>query len=599
MDEDVRLTFSTPYRNVRPDVKYVGDQLCAECHQTEFASYRHHSMGRSMAPISELVGREDYSSATKNPFESFGLLFKAAQSGEGIQHELILRGDGGQELIHQRRLVQYVVGSSARGRAYLIEDGGRLYQSPVNWYSHAQRWDIAPNIHDRQNDYFLPITQQCVFCHAGHVEPIEGTIGRYATPVFKYGAAIGCERCHGPGELHVHRRQQSDATNGIDDTIVNPANLEPALRDAVCQQCHLPGEARVERRGRKTFDYRPGLPLEAFVSVFVVTPEPRDKKLIGHFEQMLESQCYRKSSGALSCISCHDPHVLPEPKERVASYRQRCAACHGNAGCSLPASDRQSKNGDSCIDCHMPKIRPVDIAHTVMTEHRVLRRPDRPDHETGITRRPLWEGVTLASFFGESEQSPDRDLLRDLGIGLLQIRMPPAHRSLAGQTALFLLDSSLSAAPDDVPALMAKGSAQQWLGQKSQALETYERVLRIAPKNEAALCAAATLADALRRPEAALTYWQSALGLDPDSADIHFGLACVYAGQHDWQRGLHECQVALEAAPMHLEARMLLVRCAMQMDDKNLTRKELSILLAQNPPQKEQLRQVLETLKNP
>ena len=29
---DPRLTFATPYRNVRPDVEYVGDPSCANCH---------------------------------------------------------------------------------------------------------------------------------------------------------------------------------------------------------------------------------------------------------------------------------------------------------------------------------------------------------------------------------------------------------------------------------------------------------------------------------------------------------------------------------------------------------------------------------------
>src|SRR5262249_52740858 len=41
-DEEPRLTFETPYRNVRPDVKYVGDQVCAKCHAREYDSYRHH-----------------------------------------------------------------------------------------------------------------------------------------------------------------------------------------------------------------------------------------------------------------------------------------------------------------------------------------------------------------------------------------------------------------------------------------------------------------------------------------------------------------------------------------------------------------------------
>ena len=46
---DPRLTFATPYRNVRPDVKYVGDETCAACHATESTSFRRHPMGRSAA----------------------------------------------------------------------------------------------------------------------------------------------------------------------------------------------------------------------------------------------------------------------------------------------------------------------------------------------------------------------------------------------------------------------------------------------------------------------------------------------------------------------------------------------------------------------
>ena len=48
---DPRLTAATPYRNVRPDVKYVGDEACARCHPAIAASFREHSMGQSLAPV--------------------------------------------------------------------------------------------------------------------------------------------------------------------------------------------------------------------------------------------------------------------------------------------------------------------------------------------------------------------------------------------------------------------------------------------------------------------------------------------------------------------------------------------------------------------
>src|SRR5262249_53330549 len=57
---DPRLTFPTPYRNVRPEVRYVGDSTCAQCHGAIAESYRHHSMGRSLAAASEAAPVELY-----------------------------------------------------------------------------------------------------------------------------------------------------------------------------------------------------------------------------------------------------------------------------------------------------------------------------------------------------------------------------------------------------------------------------------------------------------------------------------------------------------------------------------------------------------
>ena len=64
-----------------------------------------------------------------------------------------------------------------------------------------------------------PIIAGCLFCHANRFDMNEGR-----PPVF-HGLSIGCERCHGPGELHARR---PEVVQGRDWTIVNPADLEPA-----------------------------------------------------------------------------------------------------------------------------------------------------------------------------------------------------------------------------------------------------------------------------------------------------------------------------------------------------------------------------------
>ena len=52
-----------------------------------------------------------------------------------------------------------------------------------------------------------------------------GTLNRYEPPIFQ-GHAIGCERCHGPGELHASRGEESA---GTDLTIVNPGSPRSGL----------------------------------------------------------------------------------------------------------------------------------------------------------------------------------------------------------------------------------------------------------------------------------------------------------------------------------------------------------------------------------
>ena len=153
-----------------------------------------------------------------------------------------------------------------------------------------------------------PIEPSCLFCHANRVEPVDHTLNRYEQPIFQ-GHAIGCERCHGPGELHTQRQELVD---GRDLTIVNPRHLEPALRSAVCEQCHLLGDHRVDR----TRPRHVRLSSRASIGRVLRGLWPRGGKrqnAVGQVEQMKLSRCYRESQGRLRCISCHDPHQVRPP----------------------------------------------------------------------------------------------------------------------------------------------------------------------------------------------------------------------------------------------------------------------------------------------
>ena len=52
---DPRLLYEGPLQNVHPDVRYVGDSACAGCHAAKAESYARHPMGRSLAPVRDVV----------------------------------------------------------------------------------------------------------------------------------------------------------------------------------------------------------------------------------------------------------------------------------------------------------------------------------------------------------------------------------------------------------------------------------------------------------------------------------------------------------------------------------------------------------------
>src|SRR5262249_45438115 len=148
-------------------------------------------------------------------------------------HTETRRDPHGQVLTAVEAEVQYVVGSGRRGQTYLIDRDGYLFQSPITWYPQERRWDLSPGYRKENAHSTRVVTEQCLFCHANRVEQVKTSVNRFEPPLFR-GQSIGCERCHGPGALHVRRPEVVD---GRDLTIVNPRHLEPALRESVCEQC--------------------------------------------------------------------------------------------------------------------------------------------------------------------------------------------------------------------------------------------------------------------------------------------------------------------------------------------------------------------------
>jgi Tfp pilus assembly protein PilF len=141
----------------------------------------------------------------------------------------------------------------------------------------------------------------------------------------------------------------------------------------------LPG---VRRFGRSDDSFRPGEPLADYLVQVDVTEEGRpasDRFEINHHPYRLrQSRCFLASGGALSCLTCHDPHRRLPASERASHYRAACRQCHAADACRRPDKPEEADTSD-CVSCHMVKRRTQDVVHVVMTDHLIRRRPGGPE----------------------------------------------------------------------------------------------------------------------------------------------------------------------------------------------------------------------------
>jgi Tfp pilus assembly protein PilF len=583
---DPRLSYKGEYLNIHPDVGYQGDEVCSSCHVEIARTYREHPMGRSMMPIADLAAKQDYTPKHRNPFDDLGVRMWVERKGDRIFHHAAAIEDS-QQVWHQSQEVHHVVGSGTRGYSYLTELDGHLYQTPISWFSEKKIWDTSPGF-PKVNWPGRPVAPGCLQCHADRTSHKPDHLRSYNTPAIAVHA-IGCERCHGPGEKHVAKAEAGKCFGGEKDTsIVNPARLKWQLRENVCEQCHLNGMSRINRRGRDMLDFRPGLPLEEFFTILVKNPNmPDENKAVGQVEQMRDSKCFQKSSdeNKLGCISCHDPHVKPSPEDRIKHFRDRCLTCHKQNDCSQNETLRRKTTAeDSCIVCHMPKRPAGDIAHTALTNHAIPRKPD------GVSRKPAaWHPgeLPVVNFYRDRLPANDLEVGRDMGIGLMQVapklKLNPVETVDLTRRALALLDPALKRPPNDALALTAKAEALLMLRRHEEGVKALRQAYQLEPKNEFIVGYLADLEYATKNYSEAKRYWREAIAIHPNYADYRNGLVTLLMQEKEWEQALEQARVLVKLEPSMQKLRETLVRCLLETGKKEEAAREFEILRKLRP----------------
>lgn len=510
------------FENTRPEVKYVGDEACKGCHSAEYDGFKQTGMGNSMTIPSPGDPLGDVRKSKEITGPEAGRVYRSYVRDGKLFHEMEQKGE---RAFLQTYEVLYSVGSGRTGRSYLIGRDGFLFMSPLSYYAAVGDWDRSPG-QALYRGFERPAPLQCVACHSGIPRPLGGDTNRYEQPAFEH-LAIGCERCHGPGEAHVNvRLAGKEVAREADLTIVNPARLPAGLRDDVCNQCHLIGDIRVMQPGKTDLDFRPGTPLDNTASAFNLPAgmKPPGSQAVDQVNQMKMSRCWQQSNGKLGCISCHDAHQSMHGPEAVSGYRSRCLSCHDASACVAPVSSRQNTSPpDNCLKCHMPQSEVSDVAHAPRTNHGIPR-----DDAQALER------MLADDFGGRVDLTWETPVEGQPDPGLRSLAL--AYSKAAEKLQFFLgratglMERAVKTFPNDAEVQAEFGLLLSRVGptRSTDAVSALERALALGSPSLAAKAALAQIYREQGDTNQAIKLYREAIASDPYDSSISLSLARIY-----------------------------------------------------------------------
>lgn len=381
-----KTTETSPYLNHNDSVKYLGIQACASCHADKFATFTQTGMGSSFGLATLKKSAGDFKQ-NKPVYDAFRNLYYLPFFRDSIFYLNEYRLDGNDTIYSRTERISYIVGSGHHTNSHFIQENGFVFQAPITFYTQKGQWDLPPGFENGNNSGFeRKIGLECMSCHNALPQLISGSENQYR----ELPHGIDCERCHGPGELHVNEKSKGiivDVSKQPDYTIVNPAKLSWKRQIDVCQRCHLQGDA-VLKPGKNFTDFKPGMKLSDVFDQFSPEYEGSDDIVMAaHAERFQRSKCFissvkgnledEKAKVGFTCISCHNPHVSVR-QTNTDVFNTKCRSCHSTQTqkqCSESAL-KISAASSNCVKCHMPASGTADIPHVSVHDH-YIRKPEK------------------------------------------------------------------------------------------------------------------------------------------------------------------------------------------------------------------------------
>jgi len=408
-----------------------------------------------------------------------------------------------------------------------------MFQFPLGWYTDTQQWRLSLGFEDASH-YGLQrqVRRECMFCHNAFPDVPEGSDSHWQPHVFpkELPLGTGCQICHGPGANHIQTILDGGSIEQVHEAIINPAKLPVEQRDSVCFQCHLlPAVSVIGSRNieRNDYSFRLGQNVSDNIHhVDIVDPElPQNERfeINHHAYRLRQSECFTKSEGKLTCISCHNPHEKVKPEQRIEHFSSVCLGCHKKHDI-----DKNSKiEVNDYMSCHMSQRRTQDVIEVVMTDHKIQKfSASKTERFAPIKKKdPIINRIDL--LIKNPALSP---LLENIYTTMLLLISFSTSNLVSHYQSL--LSNSASLNPLYYVDL---AKAQIDLKQFDSALKNLELILKAEPNNLKALQLSAVAYISTKKFDLAETQLKKALLINPNVADLHinFGLLYISTSRYD------------------------------------------------------------------
>ena len=535
------------FENLGADVAYVGNKECAYCHREISQSFLRTGMGRSFYRPGAQPDIEDYTDNNHVYDRQNNLHYEMIAAADGYYQVEYRENDQAVRTHELRRKVDYVVGSGNNNRTYLASENGYINEMPVTWYSEKEIWDLSPGYNRSNMRFNRPVVAECMHCHNSYNAFEEFSVNRYTGTITE---GISCERCHGPGQLHVDKHMASaDELNrtDVDRTIVNPAHLSAELQMDVCLQCHLQGEISVFKTGKSSSDFRPGMHLKDIKTVFIEDGLPKgDFRIASHGGRISLSTCFTASNGSMTCITCHNPHEPVQERSRTY-FNDRCMDCHATESLTVLQKVTDHSNKGDCVHCHMKQGATSDILHVNFTDHWIRKKIDKLSEKESDALFSRETVLKLRDFFEEGDPGDPAAIIRK-GIAYTNYYETRHSEPSYLVRAIILLEQGLRDAPEHLDGYYALARAFQLQGKDQQAVAAYQRVLSLDPTHMWT-CYQLGRLYLDEAPERSAAYLARAIQLNPDNPKVwkEYGDALLFTEDVAGAKTAYERALALDS----------------------------------------------------